>query len=183
MAITETLLTADEYLRLADNGEPTELVRGRIVPMNMPGFRHGKICTRLVRILGRFLDVHDLGHVVGNDAGVITARGPDTVRGPDVAFYTYERLPRGANPVGYPAVTPEVVFEVLSPGDRQSAVLAKVAEYLEAGVRHVCVLDPQRETVTVYSADDPEVILAGEQALALPDILPGFHVPVQELFA
>ncbi len=57
--VTETLLTADEYLALSDNGQPTELVRGRIVPMNMPAPRHGQICGQIVRILSRSLDKHD----------------------------------------------------------------------------------------------------------------------------
>src|SRR6266542_3658010 len=101
MATAEALLTAEEYYWLPDNGQPTELVRGRVVPVNMPYPRHGQICGKVMRLLGSFLDRHDVGHLLSNDSGVVTERGPDTVRGPDVAFYSYARVPRGPLPQGY----------------------------------------------------------------------------------
>src|SRR5690348_12208093 len=153
MATAEALLTAQEYWLLPDDGRPTELVRGRIVPMNMPSPRHGQICSKIDRLLGNFAEEHNLGHVVCNDAGVITERDPDTVRDPDVAFYSYGRVPRGRLPEGYLPVVPELVFEVRSPSDRWSEILTKVAEYLEAGVGTVCVLDPQTETAHLHFAE------------------------------
>lgn len=83
---------------MPDNGEPTELVRGRIVPKNMPAPKHGFCCNKIGRIVGNFTDDHDLGRVMSNDSGVVTERGPDTVRGADVCYYSYERLPRGPIP-------------------------------------------------------------------------------------
>src|SRR6476660_6716229 len=70
------LLTAEEYARRADPGHPEELVRGRIVPMPQPNRRHGQICAQSVYLLRRYLEDHDLGHVVSHDAGVITERDP-----------------------------------------------------------------------------------------------------------
>src|SRR5207249_10863292 len=97
MAIVEAeaLFTAEEYAQRPDPGYPEELVRGRIVPMPQPTRRHGQVCSNAVYVFRRFLEDHDLGHVLCNDAGVITERGPDTVRGPDVAFYSFDRLPKG----------------------------------------------------------------------------------------
>ena len=89
--VAEKLLTAEEYGELPDNGQPTELVRGRIVPLNMPAPRHGEICVVTIYLLKRFLEDHPLGRVVSNDSGVITERDPDTVRGGDLAFYSYQR--------------------------------------------------------------------------------------------
>src|SRR3712207_2813725 len=126
MAVVGALLTVEEYPALPDNGRPNELVRGRVVPMNMPAPRHGEICVKVVRILGRFLDENDIGRLVSNDSGVITERDPDTVRGADVAFYSYQRVPRGPLPRHYLRVAPELVFEVRSPSDRWSQILAKV---------------------------------------------------------
>src|SRR5258707_14195736 len=97
MATAEAFLTAEEYA-LLDNGQPTELVRGRIVPMNPPYPWHGYVCSKLSRILGNYVEEHDLGRVMSNDSGVVTERGPDTVRGADVAFYSYDRLPKGPIP-------------------------------------------------------------------------------------
>ncbi len=150
------LLTAEEFARRPDPGYPEELVRGEVVAMTPPGFRHGRVCAQVVYLLKSVADQHDLGHVVSNDAGVVTERAPDSVRGPDVAFYRYERLPRDARIEGYPPVAPDLVIEVLSPHDRWNRVLAKVAEYLEAGVAVVGVLDPDgRGTVWTLSAPSP----------------------------
>lgn len=181
--IAERLLTAEEYFLLPDNGQPTELVRGRIVPLNMPYPRHGQICVKVIRLLGRYLDDHDIGQLIGNDSGVVTERGPDTVRGGDVEFYSYDRVPRGPLPRGYLPVVPELVFEVRSPGDRWGRIITKVGEYLEAGVTLVCVLDEQTETARVYrQAEPPEQIFAADQELTLPEVLPDFRVPVRRFF-
>lgn len=179
---TEALLTADEYLLLPENGQATELVRGKLVAMNVPAPRHGAVCARIVRLLGPYLDSHDRGWLMSNDVGVITSRDPDTVRGADVAFYSYARVPKGSLREGYLSVAPELVFEVLSPSDRWSDVLAKIAEYLQADVSWVCVLDPQREAATVFSSDRPAWTLHGDHELAFPEILPGFTAKVSRFF-
>jgi len=178
----DRLLTAEEFFALPGDGPPAELVRGQVVMMNMPGFRHGRVCANITRLLGNFVDLHDLGHVLGNDSGVVTARSPDSVRGPDVAYFSYSRMPKGELPIGYPAVAPELVFEVLSPTDRWKDVLAKVSEFLQAGVLKVVVVDPARETIVVHDADQPASILVAGQSLTLPDVLPGFELPVDRLF-
>ena len=181
IATDEKLLTADEFWAMPDSDRPMELVRGRIVDMNMPGPRHGQICGRTDRIVGNFVDEHDLGHVLTCDSGVLTERDPDTVRGMDVCFYSYSRLPKGPLPAKYVAVVPELVIEVRSPDDRWNRILQKVAEYLEAGVTTVCVLDPKTESAHVYSVDAEE-ILKVDDTLTFPDILPGFAVPVRRFF-
>lgn len=185
MATVEApLLTADEFLALPDNGQPCELVKGRVVYMNPPGMRHGTVCVNVCYVVRSFLDVHDLGRLASNDSGVITEREPDTVRGADVAFYSYARLPKDQPPpIGYADVTPEIVFEILSPSDSWKRVLRKVAEYLEAGVLVVCVVSPPERTVTLFFPDRPSVKLTGEQELTFPDILPGFSEPISRFWA
>ena len=66
--------------------------------MNVPFPRHGQICTKIIRLLGNHVEEQKLGHVVANDSGVVTERGPDTVRGADVAYYSYRRVPPGPFP-------------------------------------------------------------------------------------
>jgi Uma2 family endonuclease len=182
MATAEALLTAEEYSLLPDNGQPTELIRGRAVDVNLPTPRHGEICTQVVRILGRFLDDHDLGRLIGNDSGVITERDPDTVRGADVAYYSYSRIPRGPSPRGYLTVVPELVFEVRSPTDRWGQVLTKVGEYLEAGVGLVCVLDEPTRSAHIYRADQPAQALAADTELIFPELFPEFRLTVGRFF-
>lgn len=180
--VEEALMTAEEFLRLPGDVRPKELVRGRVVYMNVPMPRHGQICSRVDRIVGNFADEHTLGHVVSNDSGVRTERGPDTVRGADVAYYSFNRVPPGPFPQGYLPVVPELVFEVRSPTDRWSAILAKVGEYLEAGVTVVCVLDQMTERCRVYRSDDPGYELKSEEELTIPDVLPEFRVVVRRFF-
>ena len=176
------LMTAEEYARRPDPGHPEELVRGRIVPLAQPDRRHGQICTHVICLLGRFLDVHDLGHVLSNDAGVITERDPDTVRGADVAFYSYNRLPKGPLPADCGPEVPELVVEVRSPSDRWPKIIAKVAEYLNAGVTVVVVLDDESRTAILYFADRPSLTLKPDDELTVPEILPGFAVAVRRFF-
>lgn len=175
---SQALLTAEEFARRPDPGRPEELVRGRIATMPPPGARHGKICNKVGRLLGNYAEDHDLGHVLSNDSGVITGRDPDSVRGPDVSFYSYARLAKGALPEGYPGVPPDLVFEVLSPEERWPRLLGKVSEYLEAGVSAVVVLDPDRRTAHVYEGEDPVRVLSESDELALPGVLGGFRVAV-----
>lgn len=176
------LMTAEDYFRLPTDGRVTELVRGKVEEMNPPGFRHGKRCARIAYLLSRFLEEHDLGHVVGNDAGVVTERDPDTVRGADVAFYSYRRVPKDAEPEGYPEAIPELVIEVLSPTDSWARILRKVSEYLEAGVLVVCLVDPNQGRVFVHRADAPAEELTKGDEFAIPDVLPEFRVPVRQFF-
>jgi Uma2 family endonuclease len=164
-ATAEALLTAEQFAQRPDPGYPEELVRGRIVPMPHPNRRHGQICSKAVRIFGNYVEEHDLGHVLSNDGGVITERDPDTVRGADVAFYSFERLPRGPLPASYGPEMPELVVEVRSPSDRWPKVLAKVVEYLEAGVSFVVVLDDERRSAHLFGAEGTTRMLGPDDEL------------------
>src|SRR4029079_5445910 len=112
MATVQSLLTAEQYATLPDLDGHHELVRGEIVYMNMPSFRHGRICAKIARLLGYYVDLNDLGHILSNDSGVITQRNPDTVRGAEVSFYSYAIVPKGTDPRMYAPGPPELVFEV-----------------------------------------------------------------------
>ena len=166
---------------MPDDGRTTELVRGRIVEMPSPTSRHGYYCGKIAVLLYAYIQPRDLGRFVTNDSGVKTEQGPDTVRGPDVAFYSYTRVPRGLLPDGY-WPTPELVFEVRSPSDRWPAVNTKAGEYLSAGVLVVCVVDPERESVTVYTGQDSPRRLTANDELTLPEVFPDFRVPVRQFF-
>jgi Uma2 family endonuclease len=182
MATATRLITAEEYARLPDRGVPTELVRGEVVEMNVPFPRHGQVCVKIARIIGDFADDHEIGHVLSNDAGIVTERDPDTVRGGDVWYVSYQKVPKGSLPNSYLPIPPDIVFEVLSKHDRWPDVYTRVAEYLNAGVAVVCVVDPRDETVRLYFPDAPEIVLTAADELTFPNQLPGFSVLVQRLF-
>jgi Uma2 family endonuclease len=182
MATAEALMTAEEFGRRPDPGYPEELVRGRIVAMPPPDRRHGRTCLKAGRVLGNFVEEHDLGRVMSNDSGVITEHDPDTVRGADVAYYSYARLPKGPLPEGYGPEVPELVIEVRSSGDSWRDILLKVVEYLGAGVLKVIVLDPRSRKAHIYSVDQDPEVLGPEDELTVPELLGEFRVRVGQLF-
>ena len=113
---------------------PRELVRGRIVVMNVPAPRHGTFVHGSV-VVGVFAeDEHDKGRVMYNDAGVITERDPDTVRGPDFSYYSYDRLPKGRcrKAIWTLFLRPPLRFDRLATVGR---LRTGVNELLNAGVR------------------------------------------------
>jgi Uma2 family endonuclease len=181
MSIATRLMTADEYAALPDTGFPTELVRGVLITMNPPRLRHGFVCANVSFLFRTYARQHHCGRVFCNDSGVITERDPDTVRGAAVAYYSYQRLPKGELP-GYSPTPPEVVVEVLSPDDRPGRVAAKVQEYLTIGVSAVVVLDPEIETAHVYHPNQPAEELAAEEELRLDVISPEFRTLVSAFF-
>jgi Uma2 family endonuclease len=182
---SKKLMTVEEYASLPPSDSPTELVQGRIIDVNVPRSRHGEVCAAITEIVRSFVRKRKLGRVFSNDAGVITERQPDSLRGADVSFYSYARAPRGRiDPRIYLDAAPNVVFEVRSPDDRTSEVLEKVAEYLHAGVDCVCVFDTLHETVSVYeeTADAAMLVLQVEDTLTLRQIHDDFRVRVGEFF-
>jgi Uma2 family endonuclease len=173
-------MTADELLRLRRPGKRTELVRGALIVREPAGYLHGEVVAELAHRLMSHVKANDLGRVLAAETGFKLASDPDTVRAPDVAFIRKERLPDPA-PAGYAELAPDLVVEVLSPDDRPGEVLAKVAEWLEAGVRLVWVVDPQRRVARVYRADGSESILSGDDILNGEDVVPGFSCRLETI--
>jgi Uma2 family endonuclease len=182
MATVLTSISAEEFLRLPNDGQPTELVRGHPNPLNVPAPRHGKTCARIVRLLANFVDERDLGHVFCNDSGILTEHDPDTVRGGDVSYFSYGKLAKDADLDHYPSEAPELVFEVRSSSDPWKAVLTKVAEYLNAGVLVVAVVDPAGRQITLYHPDRPAETFGPGQTIEFPAILPGWQLAADDLF-
>src|SRR6516165_3338756 len=116
-ATQKKLLTAEEFFLLPDPGDGSqqELVRGEVITMPPPGGLHGVTCSKVDRKIGVFIDAGPGGTLVCNDTGFITERDPDSVRGPDLSYWTKERLLEV--PVGYIQVSPDLAIEILSPSN------------------------------------------------------------------
>ncbi|WP_254507135.1 Uma2 family endonuclease [Anatilimnocola floriformis] len=183
---TDKLITAAELLTIATDGRVSELVRGRLVDMPPTQWAHGKVCLAIGAILTKYIDQYDVGHGTVNDSGIITKRNPDTVRGADAAFGSYVRLPKDQPPLGYWPVSPEIVFEVLSPTDRPGATLTKVAEYLGADVLAVVVVDFEDYCVYLNARNrSPQTLNLQDQLNLkqfLPESLPEWNVSIREFF-
>jgi Uma2 family endonuclease len=176
----DELITGEELSRMPDLG-PCELVEGRIVPMPPTSSVHGEIETDVSAALKAYARETGKGRVMGGEVGVYVRRDPDTVRAADVLFISHERYSRRESK-SYLDVAPELVVEILSPDDLWSEVMEKLNEYFSAGVDAVWVLDPRRKEVFSYRSLT-EVQRFGEgQILTDEEILPGFSLPISDLF-
>lgn len=181
--ITKKLLTAEEFARLPDpdDGSKQELVRGEVVTMAAPGFVHGRVQVNVAFTLETFIRANPVGRITV-ESGLVTETDLDTVRGPDVAFWSFDRLPADRVPEVYADVAADLVVEVRSPGNTARKMTAKVREYLARGVRLVWVVDPEDRTVTVYTAPGGGTVLWDDATITGGDVLPGFSCPVAEFF-
>ena len=175
------LLTAEEFIQRYED-EPVELEKGLVVENAVPSLLHGLVCGKLVRFLGNYIEERELGRVFTNDSWIKTRRSPDSVRGPDVQYISYERLPQGTVPGGLLDVIPELVVEVRSPSDSWNKMLKKSSEYIDTGVKVVVVIDPEQAAATIFRADELPQTLHNGDPLTLPDLFPGFTVPLAQLF-
>jgi Uma2 family endonuclease len=177
-------MTAEEFVKLHGHESGVELIKGKLVRLPMPGAEHGDVCLTAGSIVRNQVKSNGLGRAFGNDTFVRVTTNPDTYRGADVCFVSYSRLPKEQpRPKGPLEMPPELVIEVRSPTDRTGDIQIKVGEYLNAGVTVVVVLDPNIEVATVYrqTEDIPQRFSNGDE-LTLPDVLPGFSVPVKRFF-
>lgn len=179
---TSSILSAADVERMSLPGKQVELVRGRLVVREPPGTRHGVIAANLAYHVSGFVRAHALGVVCAQDTGFKIATDPDTIRAPDVAFIAAERATR-IPPRGYAGFAPDLVAEILSPDDRPADVLAKLAEWLEAGTKLVWLIDSRRSTVHVYRQDGSLSVLGEHDSLEGENILPGFVCSLTQIFA
>jgi Uma2 family endonuclease len=176
-------VTADQLLRMPDDGLRYELVKGELRKMPPAGNEHGYIAGEVFGELRSHVKANGLGRTYAAETGFEIHSNPDTVRAPDVAFVSRERLEEAGPVEGYWPGAPDLAVEVVSPNDRHSEVIEKALEWLDAGCRMVLVVDPKQQTVTVYRSRENIRILTEGDALDGDDVIPGFSLPITEIFA
>jgi Uma2 family endonuclease len=182
MAHDTRVMTADELLAMPDDGRRYELVQGELRMMSPAGGRHGRIAMKLARRLGDFVETHALGETYAAETGFLLRRDPDTVRAPDWAFVSQQRLGAFADYPGYLPLAPDLVAEVVSPSDLSSDVEEKALDWLAAGVKVVLVVDPQTRTIREYRSAR-EIRIHDQGMLDLGSVLTGCQLDVAELFS
>lgn len=150
--------------------------------MSPGGFEHSRLTFRFAYLLGRWADDNSTGRVVTNEMGVVVAQDPDTVRGADVAFYSYDRLPKTEKPSGFLDVPPTLVVEIVGQGSGWNALLEKVGEYLQMGVDLVWVFDPSSQRLHAFRKDTEPVVLDASDRIENEPCLPNFRLNIIDLF-
>jgi Uma2 family endonuclease len=177
---TTKLWTVEEVERLPDDDFRYVLIRGVLYRLPPPMARHGRVVIVIGSVLYNFVAERGLG-VVYDQSGFILERDPDVLLSPDLAFVQRSRVP--ANPDAYPELAPDLVVEIISPSQTGPSVEEKTSIYLAAGVRLIWVVDPFRRTVRVRRPDGTDRLLSERDVLDGEDVLPGFQLPVAQLFA
>jgi Uma2 family endonuclease len=180
MLTGEKQITVEELLAMPD-GKRYELLRGGLLEMSPVGLPHGMIAARLSKLLGVFMDQHKSGEIFV-ELGFRLEQNPDTVLGPDVAYVSQSRLDAAQVAEGFFPGGPDLAVEVISPSEVDQDVQAKVAAYLHAGTKLVWVVRPKHRTVTVHYPNGAARTLTETAALSGEDVLPGFNLPLRELF-
>ena len=184
MIDASALMTADELLHYDAGSYRTELIRGLLVVREPTGGTHAGVLTELAMAVGAHVRsvAPSPGRVLTGDPGFWLAREPDTVRAPDLAFVSHERLAGGTVPHGFLQGVPDLAVEIRSPSDRHGALLQKVGQWLEAGTSLVWVIDPATRSAQMYHADGAVVLVGPDDALDGAPVLPGLRVPLIALW-
>jgi Uma2 family endonuclease len=186
----EREITAAELLAWPDDGWQYELVEGRLVRMPPTMRGHGRTLMALLLLIWRHVEDNNLGLTTPPDEGFLLSRPgqKDIVLAPDIAFIRAERLsqlPQGEESWRkYSTLAPDLVVEIASPSQYRPEMAAKARLYLELGVRLVWVFWPRQKRVDVWrpGSDQPVAMLGVDDTLSGEDVLPGFTLPLAQLF-
>jgi Uma2 family endonuclease len=173
--------TDEELMALPKDGYKRELLQGDII-LSPAGSEHGIICVAICAELRSFARRHKAGAVFDSSTGFRLT--PDDLLSPDVAFVARPRLlalPR--IPRGFFPGAPDLVVEVLSPSDTPDRMHEKLSLYFAHGCRLAWVINPRERNALVYRTPEADRLLRVTDALDGEDVLPGFRLPLAELFA
>jgi len=176
------LATEDDAIELTEKKVGIfELVDGILVGKDT-GAYESMIGLEIGRLLGNFVRPKKLGVVLG-ESGMLRL-APGLIRIPDVAFLSMEKFPGGkfprdaALPFG-----PDLAVEMISQGNTAKEMAEKLRDYFAAGSRLVWYVDPKQRQVEVYRSVESSRVVKETELLDGGDVLPGFEMSLQELFA
>ncbi len=179
--VTTRQITVEEFEKMPLEGN-WELIDGELVEVTPAADRSASTEPLITRLLLNHVLPRQLGRVYGAEGGFVLFPDRQTVRAPDVSFVSAARAPQGEARDHFPRLAPDLAVEILSPSDRMTDALTKIAMYLEAGVRLVWLVDPLEQTVTVFRPDAVPETLDATMAIDGGDVLPGFTTPVAAMF-
>jgi len=174
--------TDEEFMALPDDGHRYEVVDGVLVDMGNSGALHRYVCSLLLSALMGYILPKKLGVILDSSTAFTMQNG--SRRSPDISFFAKARL-QGITelPTGFLDGAPDLCVEVLSPGNTVEEIDNKIVEYFENGARLVWVINLRQQYVLVYrSSQEPDRLLKSTDSLDGEDVIPGFSLPVTDLF-
>ncbi len=172
--------TVEEFMSLPDDGKRYELIEGELIEMPGPNINHGIITSRLIRALSDFLKLQGQSPDLAlTNLAFELARKTAPI--PDAAYVTAERMAGADLSKAFPG-PPDLAIEVMSPTDKWSEVIGKVRLYQRYQTRLIWIIDPFDQSVFVYRLNQPRRSLLIADELSGEDVMPGFALPVKELF-
>ena len=181
-AIAAKIWTDEAFMALPDDSHHYEIISGELIDMGNSGALHGYVCSTLMILLGGYVRQQNLGAMLDSSTAFKMKNG--NKRSPDIAFFAKERL-QGMTvlPSGYLDGAPDLVVEVLSPGNTVEEIDDKLTEYFENGSRLAWVINPIQHYVLVYrSAQEPDRLLKSMDSLDGEEVIPNFTLAVADLF-
>jgi Uma2 family endonuclease len=176
-------LTAEDLFRRNVRDERTELVAGELLQRSPAGAEHGVVALRIGAWLLRFVEQRQLGVVCAAGTGFLIHQDPDTVRAPDAAFISRERLAEGRPPKKFWPFAPDLAVEIVSPSESAEQVQERIRGWFAAGVRAVWMLYPGTASVHAYrSPSEIRIFQQGHALMCGDDLLPGFSCAISDLF-
>jgi Uma2 family endonuclease len=173
-------ITAEEFeafaLQRANKDKHLEIIAGEIVEV-VSNQKASRLAIKIGKLIGIYLDQNPIGRITGADGGYQVG---DDRSMPDVGYISKERQPTPSDDT-YNPLPPDLAVEVISPSDTMRDVLAKVTSYLAAGTV-VWVFFPDVKEAQVHAPGRPVRMLGIEDTLDGGDILPGFMLPLKQLF-
>ena len=174
-------MTIEEFAEISQPGR-FDLINGEVLHLPPAGGEHGEVAGEIGRVIGNIVVEKGLGRFYAAETGFVLDATTHTVLAPDVAFIQESRLPPRSERRGFVPAVPDLVVEVVSPSSRVGDVNDNVAAYLEAGVRLVWLVEPVRGRVIAYTADRRATLLVENDSLDGGDVLPGFTLPIADIF-
>jgi len=178
---TSSKLSLQEFLALPESNDHYELVEGTLQPKMSPKYKHANIQGRLYRLVDDWCELYQWGRVCPEWGVVLQRRGEDWVPVPDLTSVSYERLPATWEEDEPCPVVPELVIEIISPGQTFGDLTQKATDYLQAGVDRVWVIDPKAQSVTVFHSDRLPQTVRADGSLS-DSLLPELELPISRLF-
>lgn len=181
MLQANTQLTLQEFLDLPPGeGDITyELIEGQAVPKVSPKFFHSKLTRTLLNLIDQWCN--ERGEIYPEWAARLTHRGQDWVPTPDFLYVSYERLSADWEEDEACPVPPDLVIEIISPGQTFGQLAAKARDYLDAKVLRVWVVDSQARSITVFYPDAAPQTYMGDTLLT-DSLFEGLEFSPEQVF-